>query len=324
MRIITLTLALHLSGAIALGQGAPTYNMVRYGSTISELEQVRGQIADWSKVVGAVRSQISTLQQVTSAIHDLENVVHDGVRGITSTVLESVGVTDLLKVMYEVQLTYTDGQNLAKDVAALPDEAKYYLKNIGLEANNLRDFLRSGLVYDTMHKLSIEQWKNIAENPWKALEDGSFGLAIYETSDYLDPNSRTRAWREFMASQPASQSSPLNTFRGTEYIQYLGANWLSQTQGRVEKVADLRAMVNKMAEKYAEPDGKLSTSIQLDLNTATAVSTASVKINAQKTIDQEMAQSVVASLEAEKNAITSQIDQRDQNANQAEVSTASP
>ncbi len=160
----TLIIALAASVAVApsYGQaGLPVIDKPRYAILLNDIKSLDKTIKSISSVVGAAKSTIDSLGKISDGIRDLQGEIKDGVRGLAGDLSDSIGLTDILGTLQQVQSLYDDTQSLLKEIHSLPDDAKKQLADIGFATNDVKDFLKTGLVYDTFNRLGVDDWKQV-------------------------------------------------------------------------------------------------------------------------------------------------------------------
>lgn len=253
--IIFLLCAVLISNTAHAWTVYPVFNSARYNSILVQIEKMREQIKEWSEIVGIVKEQIRTLSEVSNAITDLKEVAGGGIQGIIGDFAAQLGLDAIFTVGKESQKLFTDTQNLIRDAQELPEEAKKQIRDLGYSIDDIKDFIRNGLVYDTLTKLGAEEWSMVAKDPINALKNGSLGMAIARSEGYLSEENRSSAWRNFIGGLSEEEKKNLGPLLGGAFATNLAAEWYGKMESRVKKVADLREVGNKLS-KIIEPKKK--------------------------------------------------------------------
>lgn len=230
--------------------GVPVYNDLKYADILKQLRAAQQEIQKWSSTIGTVRAQIDKLNQVSNTIRDLKNVANAGVRGITGQIASAIGVTQILEPMREISEgargLYLDGRSLMRDIQGLPEEAKRRIEEIGLSVKDTKEFLTSGVYFDTFHSMGGDEWKAVGSNPWKALKDGSFGRACVDSDVYLSAGTRAHAFAQYTAGMSDADKARMAGMMGPAYARVAAGLWFDDMQRRTKQVLDLRAIGNKL------------------------------------------------------------------------------
>lgn len=225
----------------------PSFHAGGYQAFVENLKQIHDQIKAWSETVGSIKRQIQTLQTVSNGIRDLKGVLAGGVKGITGEVANALGLDDVLVTIKETQDTYTDGMALYRDAKQLPEDAKGYLKDIGLSVQEIKDYVHYGLMYETFSNLGVEQWKAVAKTPIEALKTGAFGRAIEQSDSYLDGPSQRAAFAAYYNKLSPEEKKHADASLGTDYAAFLTAQWFTDMESRVKRTADFNKVSNSIS-----------------------------------------------------------------------------
>jgi hypothetical protein len=308
-KIVALAIMARLLPASAVADIVPTYNSAKYGEFLSEIESLDKQIHSWAQVVGAIRTQIDTLQNVSDAIYHLKDVMRESVRGVAGSIAQQTGIKDVLAPLAEMQKTYTDAMYLYRDLQQLPQEARQQMEQIGFSIKDVQAYLRDGVVYDTFNRLDLEDWQQLGKNPWRAFENGSVGMAIMRSEYYLGEGasggaSRGEAWDRYTAALTPADRDQMGALMGPSYALMAAGEWFDDLGHRVQQAADYRDVANRLAAKIA-PTGGVTVAqppdqktVVEDLQTRNAVGNLNLKATATGMANDGKAQNAVVTAEA--------------------------
>ena len=315
-QIIAATLAVTLFARPACGYIIPTFNPNKYGSFVSELQSIDKQIKSWAEVVGAIRTQIDTLQNVTNSIYQLKSVIRESVRGVAGSIAQQVGINEVLAPLGELQRTYTDAMYLYRDIKNLPEEARRQMEQIGFSVKDVQNYLRDGVAYDTFSGLGMDDWKQVGKNPWRAFENGTVGMAIMRSEYYLGEGSRGEAWGRYLDGLSPAEKSQMGAVLGPAYALFASGEWFDDMGKRVQQATNYRTVANKLADRI-QPTGEVSAqpaeakSVVEDLQTRNAVVNLNVKTEAVGMANDAKAQNAIVTGEAARLEALRQADRLD-------------
>lgn len=289
--------------------GLPVVDEGRYAQILKDLKSLQDQIKQWSGAIKAANESIQTLGAISDGIRDLKGVISGGVRGLSGEIVSAIGLDDILAPLGDAQGIYNDAsslfgdtQSLIRDIRDLPAEAKRQLDNIGVASSDVKTFLSEGLMYDTFDRLGVDEWKTVAKNPLRALQTGSFGIALSRSEDYLTPAERNQAWSEYISSLDQNEQKAMAGLIGPQFVAHQADQWYQDMEKRSKESLDMRNVANKLEDAVNGPKGKTTTDkdIVSDIVTDNATAALNLKIGVKAMADDNNAAQTIMNAERER------------------------
>lgn len=264
----------------------PIYDMGAYQSACEQLKKMQENIEQWSELIGTVQAQIDTVREVSTAITDIKGTISSTVHDLTAQVADEVGLRAIMNPIAQLQDladavkgVYGDASDLAKQIQSLPDAAKGNLNSVGLMVSSLKDFISTGLYYDTFQNLGIDGWKQIGAHPWEALKSGAVGRTIRRSEAYLDESQCAKAWLDFTAGRSDAELEILSEVIGVNHTRLIEATWFDAIGIRSKRVEALGQGVNSIQTQAEKTPARSGAATSANVRDAATLNEAAQSMN---------------------------------------------
>jgi hypothetical protein len=250
---------------LATGAGLPTFDPLRYASTTRQIVVFTEKVKQFEAIIQATKQQMEMLSNLNSAIVSVRGMSPGGVQGglgIGSSGVSSLFGSTALEDFNAIGGIARDASSLVHDINALSDQAKHALASVGLNTNQLSSFLTTGVHYDTMATLDVDDWKS-ALNPFanQTFNSTSLGVAAHMGAQQSGTDVRPLYAQAVISLSPADKVR-LSAHIGIGLASLDVTAWVGNTNGRNQRFLQLQNVNNGLLKNLAAPQSLSSETVK--------------------------------------------------------------